>query len=144
MKDLIYEIGFIFRGFTIVSHTFKELPAHKEDGVKKDLRGAFVSAISIFAETAFSNNNLEYLESGNILFIFKMSEVKSKRSKSAEPLILYGLTEKKKKNPDKLVFKFLKKTNPILENFRQKYDGGDFTNITLFEPFKDEIKAYFV
>ncbi|MFW9898080.1 MAG: hypothetical protein ACFFDO_02310 [Candidatus Thorarchaeota archaeon] len=144
MKDLIYEIGFIFRGFTIVSHTFKELPTQKESGVKKDLRGAFVSAISTFAETAFSNNNLEYLESGNILFIFKMSELKSKRSKSAEPLILYGLTEKKKKNPDKIVFKFFKKTNPILENFRQKYDGEDFTNITLFEPFKDEIKAYFV
>ena len=97
-KDNLIEIGFIFRGFTIISHTFKELQIQKKEDNMKDLRSAFVSAISSFAETAFNNNNLEYLESGNILFIFKMSKVKSRGAKSDEPLILYGLTQKKK-NP---------------------------------------------
>ena len=143
MKDLIYEIGFIFRGFTIVSNTFKDLPAQKDEDNKKDLRSAFVSAISTFAESAFNNNNLEYLESGNILFIFKMSQIKSKDTNSAEPLIMYGLIEKGKKNPDKIVKKFFQKTTPILENFIQKYQNEDFTDITLFEPFKEIVKEYF-
>ena len=77
LKELI-EVGLIFRGFTIVSHTFKELPTQMDIGDKKDLRSAFISAISTFAESAFSNNNLEYLESGNILFIFKFSSIKLK------------------------------------------------------------------
>ena len=110
---------------------------------KKDLRSAFISAISTFAESAFSNNSLEYLESGNILFIFKFSSIKSKNSNSAEPIIMYGLIEKKKKNPDKYVQKFLQKTTPILENFIQKYQNEDFTEITLFKPFNDEIREYF-
>lgn len=112
-------------------------------GDKKDLRSAFISAISTFAESAFNNNNLEYLESGNILFIFKFSSIKSKDSNSAEPIILYGLIEKKKKNPDKYVQKFLQKTTPILENFVQKYQNEDFTDITLFQPFKDRVREYF-
>ncbi|MFX1393173.1 MAG: hypothetical protein ACFFAH_06305 [Promethearchaeota archaeon] len=142
-KDNLIEIGFIFRGFTIVSHTFKELQTHKKEDNMKDLKSAFISAISSFAETAFNNNNLEYLESGNILFIFKMSKVKSRGAASYEPLILYGLTQKKK-NPDKLVQKFLKKTEPILENFIQKYNNKDFTDINLFKPFNDDVKEYFI
>ena len=50
----------------------------------------------------------------------------------------------KKKNPDKLVQKFLKKTEPILENFIQKYNNKDFTDINLFKPFNDDVKEYFV
>lgn len=86
---------------------------------------------------------MEYLESGNILFVFKFSKIKSKDANSAEPIIMYGLIEKKKKNPDKNVQKFLLKTTPILENFIQKYKNEDFTDINLFQPFKDTIKEYF-
>ena len=56
---------------------------------------------------------------------------------------MYGLIEKKKKNPDKNVQKFFQKTTPILENFIQKYQNEDFTDISLFEPFKDTIREYF-
>jgi len=139
----IYDIGIVFRGFILVNNIFKELPIQKDLDNRKDLRGAFISAISSFAESAFTNNNLEYLESGNILFIFKMSQIKSKDTNSAEPLIMYGLIEKGKKNPDKIVKKFFQKTTPILENFIQKYQNEDFTDITLFEPFKEIVKEYF-
>jgi hypothetical protein len=143
----IYEIGIVFRGFVIVSNIFKKHPSQKESDVIQDLSAAFISAISSFAQTAFTNNSLEYLESGNILFIFKMSEVKSGDNNSdfKEPIIMYGLTEKKKKkNPDKFVKKFLDKLNPILENFIQKYNNADFTELTQFKSYKDEIKRYFV
>lgn len=56
---------------------------------------------------------------------------------------MYGLIDKKKKNPDKNVQKFLQKTTPILENFIQKYQNEDFTDITLFQPFKDTVREYF-
>ena len=71
MKEL-YEIGIVFRGFVLVSHVFKNI--EKKDNLKnpnKDLRGAFISAINLFAKNAFNNLCLEYLESNNILFIFK-------------------------------------------------------------------------
>ena len=143
MKD-IYDIGIVFRGFIIVNKIFKELPAQKDLDNKKDLRGAFISAISSFAETAFTNNNLEYLESGNILFIFKMSDIKSSDNNMKEPIILYGLVEKKKKNPDKIVKKFLIKGQLILESFTQKYEGCDFTEISKFESFKEDLQDYFI
>jgi hypothetical protein len=140
----IYDIGIVFRGFILVNKTFKKLSVQKELDSKKDLRGAFISAISSFAESAFTNNNLEYLESGNILFIFKMSKVKSSDYNMKEPIILYGLVEKKKKNPDKTVKKFLSKAQLVLESFIQKYDDRDFTEINQFESFKEDINNYFI
>lgn len=139
----IYDIGIVFRGFILVNNIFKELPIQKDLDNRKDLRGAFISAISSFAESAFTNNNLEYLESGNFLFIFKMSEVKSIDNNKKEPIILYGLVEKKKKNPDKDVKKFLSKAQLILESFIQKYEDKDFTEINQFKPFKEDLKNYY-
>ncbi len=112
-------------------------------GPDKDLRGAFVSAISSFVETAFSNTSLEYLESGTTLFIFKMGEVQSSDSNQREPIILYGLVQKPKKKPDKLVNKFFAVSSPILELFIQTFNGKDFCELNQFKPFKEEIKAFF-
>ena len=143
MKEL-YELGFVFRGFVLVSHIFKELPVQKESGVNKDLRGAFISAINTFVETAFSKCSLEYLESGNILFIFKISEVQSEDNRIKEPIILYGLVDKSKKKSDKLVRKFFERVDPVLQLFVQKYDQADFTELNQFEPFNDIIEDFFI
>jgi len=144
LAKYIYEVGLIYRGFVIISHEFKELPMQKaQTKEKKNLRGAFISAISTFAETAFHNNALEYLESGEISFIFKLTKVKSKEGISPEPLIMYGLTEKKKKNNEKFVKRFLIKVEPILEEFTQKYTNKDFTELSIFEPFEAELSDYF-
>ena len=143
MKDSIYEIGIIFRGFTMISCTFNELPNQNRDEEKKDLRSGFISAISSFIESAFNNCSLEYLESANILFIFKIAEIKSIDSCAKEPFILYGLTDKPKKNPDKFVKKFSEKITPILDNFILKYNNTDFTDIKLFKPFKEDIIDFF-
>jgi hypothetical protein len=76
----IYELGIVFRGFVLINHIFRTLPIQKEMKSEKDLRGAFISAINTFVQTAFNNNSLEYLESGSILFIFKLSEIHSNDS----------------------------------------------------------------
>ncbi|MFX1410767.1 MAG: hypothetical protein ACFFA6_10460 [Promethearchaeota archaeon] len=126
----------------LINYVLKELPAPKEKGVTKDLRGAFISAINTFAQSAFNNTSLEYLESGTILFIFKISEIKSIDNTSKEPIIMYGLIDKKKKNPDKLVKKFFETAEPILELFSQRYTNKDFTELNQFESFIEEVKAF--
>ncbi|MFX1303063.1 MAG: hypothetical protein ACFFBV_04590 [Promethearchaeota archaeon] len=143
MKEL-YEIGFVFRGFVLVNHIFKQLPVQKEQGINKDLRGAFISAINTFADTAFNKSSLEYLESGNILFIFKISEIQSEDNRDKEPIILYGLVDKSKKKSDKLVRKFFEKVTPILELFVQRFDQANFTELNQFEPFKDVMREFFI
>ena len=135
-------MGFIFRGFVILSHDFKELPAQASK--KRDLRGAFIAAINTFAETAFNNNTLEFLETAQILFIFKLSKTKSCEARSEEPIIMYGLVDKKKKNPDKVVRKFMEKSELIFQKFIHEYYDKDFTSLSTFEPFEKELKEYFI
>ena len=143
MKEL-YELGFVFRGFILVNHIFKEMPVQKETEINKDLRGAFISAINTFVETAFNKISLEYLESGNILFIFKLSEVQSEDNRIKEPIILYGLVDKSKKKSDKLLRKFFERVDPMLQLFIQKYNQADFTELNQFEPFKDIMENFFI
>ncbi len=140
MKEL-YELGIVFRGFILVKHKFKHIGEQNEKN--KDLRGAFISAINSFAESAFNNLSLEYLESKNILFIFKASEIKTSDSHLKEPIILYGLTDKKKKDIDKFVKKFLEKVGVILQLFISRFENRDFTELDQFEPFKQEIENFF-
>jgi len=143
LKEL-YEIGFVFRGFVLLSKTFKESPAQKEHNISKDLRGAFISAINAFADTAFNSNSIEYLESGNILFIFKMAEVQSEDNFTQESLILYGLVDKSKKKSDKLVKKFFGKVDPMLQLFIQKYNGANFSEINQFSSFGKIVEEFFI
>ncbi|TFG01256.1 MAG: hypothetical protein EU542_07265 [Promethearchaeota archaeon] len=143
MKEL-FELGIVFRGFVLVKHKFKKLSTIK--GIQessKDLRGAFISAINSFATNAFNNISLEYLESDKILFVFKLADVKALDCNSEEPVILYGLISKPKKDPDKLVKKFFEKVQPILNLFVKKYTNKDFTELNQFEPFAEEIKNFF-
>jgi hypothetical protein len=142
MKEL-YEIGIVFRGFVLVSHVFKNI--EKKDSLKntnKDLRGAFISAINLFAKNAFNNLCLEYLESNNILFIFKVFEIQASDSNQKEPIILYSLIDKKKKDTDKFVKKFLQKIEPISLLFVSRYSNKDMSELNQFEPFQSEIKEF--
>ena len=109
----------------------------------KDLRGAFISAITSFTESFFKSNSLEYLKSGNILFIFKIAEIRPIDSTVFEPIIAYGLTDTTKKHSDKIVKKFLEKVQPILELFVQRYKKADFSNLNVFQPFKEDLTKFF-
>lgn len=141
MKEL-YEIGFVFRGFVLVNHVFKDMPQQKDHGVTKDLRGAFISAINTFSETAFNKSSLEYLESGNILFIFKLADIQSGDNNVIEPVILYGLVDKSKKKSDRLVNKFFDRVNPVLQLFVQKFNGANFSELNQFEDFEEKVVEF--
>ena len=142
MKEL-YEIGIVFRGFVLVNHEFKKLGKKNNlNKVDKDLRGGFISAINMFAKNAFNNLSLEYLESSNILFIFKAYEIQAADYDVKETIILYGLVDKKKKDTDKFVKKFLQKIDPILNLFISRYTNKDFSEINQFKPFQNYLKAF--
>ena len=142
MKEL-YEIGIVFRGFILVNYEFKKMQKEKNlTTPSKDLRGSFISAINTFAKNAFNNFSLEYLESSNILFIFRMYEIQAFDCDYKEPIILYGLVDKKKKDTDKFVKKFLQKIDPILNLFISRYTNTDFSEINQFEPFQNDIKEF--
>jgi hypothetical protein len=140
LKNLIYEIGVVLRGAILVNRRFKENPGKKNIALHKDLRGSFFSAINLFVSKTYTDDALEYLESGNFLFIFKISEIKTKDNPSKEPLIFYGLIEKKKKH-DKQVKYFLKKVEPLLELFLKRYTNLDFTN-ELYRTVDFEFELY--
>jgi len=106
------------------------------------LRGAFISAINLFAKNAFNNLCLEYLESNNILFIFKAFEIQASDSNQKEPIILYSLIDKKKKDTDKFVKKFLQKIEPISLLFVSRYSNKDLSELNQFEPFQNEIREF--
>ena len=142
MKEL-YEIGIVFRGFVLVNHEFKKLGKKNNlNKVDKDLRGGFISAINLFAKNAFNNLSLEYLESSNILFIFRAYEIQASDSDVKEPIILFGLVDKKKKDADKFVKKFLQKIDPILTLFISRYANKDFSEVNQFKPFENEIREF--
>jgi len=138
----VYEIGLVFRGFVLVTCTLKVLPVQTKSSISQDLRGAFISAINAFTETAFNKTSLEYLESGNILFIFKMDEIQSEDNNVKETIILYGLVDKSKKKSDKLVKKFFEKVEPMLQLFIQKFNGVNFSELNQFEPFEEIIHNF--
>ena len=127
----------------MVNYIFKPIQKEKDPKkVNKDLRGAFITAINSFAENAFNNLSLEYLESNNILFIFKSIEIEALNSRFKEPLILYGLADKGRKDTDKFVRKFIEKIEPILQLFKTRYNNKDFTELSQFQPFKEEIREF--
>ncbi|MHA2290301.1 MAG: hypothetical protein ACXABG_16060 [Promethearchaeota archaeon] len=142
MKEL-YEIGIVFRGFILVNYEFKKIEKDENHSkANKDLRGSFISAINTFAKNAFNNLSLEYLESANILFVFKAYEIQAADYDDKEPVILYGLLDKRKKDTDKIVKKFLQKIDPILNLFITRYNNKDFSEMTQFKSFQNEIKEF--
>jgi len=138
----VYEIGFVFRGFVLVKHKFKPIPKSNEKETDEDLRGAFISAINTFAQEAFINSSLEYLEMKDLLFVFKIGQVRANDSNKKEPIILYGLVESQRK-PDKYVDKFLEQIEPIMQYFITSYQDADFTELNKFENFENEIEKFF-
>ncbi|MGV9173839.1 MAG: hypothetical protein ACOC44_03595 [Promethearchaeia archaeon] len=146
LKDNILEIGVIFRGFVLFKHSFEKLDKHKEKDSKKTLRGAFIEAMNKFAQKCFSqNSNLEYLESGDVLFIFKYATVDPSDSNGEEDVIFYGLVKRKKQRyTEKFVEEFLEIAEEVLEKFVEKYDGVDFTELDQFQSFKYDAIGYFV
>ncbi len=138
----IYEAGVILRGFTLVNYIIRNVSVKTKKEVHKDLRSSFISAITQFVEKAFQGSTLEYLESGDILFIFITETIQAGDFNTVENILAYAICDKKK-NIDKEVEKVREKLKLMLIHFKQKYNNENFTIIDKFQDFKPEIEKFF-
>lgn len=138
----IYEAGVILRGFTLVNYIIRNVSVKAKKEVHKDLRSSFISAITQFVEKAFQGSTLEYLESGDILFIFITETIQAGDFNTVENILAYAICDKKK-NIDKQVEKVREKLKLMLIHFKQKYNNENFTIIDKFQDFKPEIEKFF-
>ncbi len=138
----IYEAGVILRGFTLVNYIIRNVSVKTKKEVHKDLRSSFISAITQFVEKAFQGSTLEYLESGDILFIFITETIQAGDFNTVENILAYAICDKKK-NIDKQVEKVREKLKLMLIHFKQKYNNENFTIIDKFQDFKHEIEKFF-
>lgn len=138
----IYEAGVILRGFTLVNYIIRNVSVKTKKEVHKDLRSSFISAITQFVEKAFQGSTLEYLESGDILFIFITDTIQAGDFNTLENILAYAICDKKK-NIDKQVEKVREKLKLMLIHFKQKYNNENFTIIDKFQDFKPEIEKFF-
>lgn len=138
----IYEAGVILRGFTLVNYIIRNVSVKTKKEVHKDLRSSFISAITQFVEKAFQGSTLEYLESGDILFIFITETIQAGDFNTVENILAYAICDKKK-NIDKQVEKVREKLKLMLIHFKQKYNNENFTIIEKFQDFKPEIEKFF-
>jgi len=137
-----YEAGIIFRGFTLTNYILKDISVKTQKIIHKDLRSSFISAITQFVESAFQGSTLEYLESGDFLFIFTTDSIHARDFNTVENIIAYAICDKKK-NVDKQVGKTIDKLKQILMLFIQKYNNENFISVDKFQNFKHEIETFF-
>jgi len=138
----IYEAGVILRGFTLINYIIRNVSVKTKKEVHKDLRSSFISAITQFVEKAFQGSTLEYLESGDILFIFITETIQAGDFNTVENILAYAICDKKK-NIDKQVEKVREKLKLMLIHFKQKYNNENFTIVDKFQDFKPEIEKFF-
>jgi hypothetical protein len=130
---VIREAGLLFRGFTLVKKSYHKTSLGKIDS---DLRSGLLTALLNFAETAFSENFIEYFEGKKYTIAFIKDEILAEDSVEPELLISYAILDKEKKI-DKYINKILQ---PLLkkasEDFKTLNTGKNLSEVSQFKEFK--------
>lgn len=137
---VIREAGLLFRGFTLVKKSYHKTTLGKID---TDLRSGLLTALLNFAETAFTQNKIEYFEGKKFVIAFINDEITSEESVNPEPLVSYAIFDREKKI-DKYIQKILK---PLLTNvaseFKKKNDRKNLSEVSQFKDFKEILDQIF-
>ena len=133
---VIREAGLLFRGFNLVNATYHTTSGEEID---KDLRSGLLTAILNFAESAFTDNALEYLEGEKFVTAFTDDRIKSIDSPEPELLIAYAILDKEKK-----VEKYIKKViigmlKKAIKEFKELYEGKNLSEVSQFKDFKTHL-----
>ena len=135
---LMKEIGVVFRGFVLSQWQFEK----EIDLIIEQLKGAFLSAITSFTRSIFSED-LFYIESNHYTVVFSSGRINSCDTICGETIIAYAVLEKRKsKKTDKVIEKKIKpKLNNILKMFSKKYNGKNLASLDLFDSFKSDLEV---
>ncbi len=134
----IYEAGIIIGGIPIISENYINPNEKDEDLIHKC---ALLSCLLNFAEALISP--IESFESNKYNFAFRKSEIETVNSEIIDIFVYLVLNNDAKFN--KYLNKKIKPIlNDILDQFKLKYYGRDFSYCTQFIQFKDIIKQILI
>ncbi|MFX0057069.1 MAG: hypothetical protein ACFE85_01210 [Candidatus Hodarchaeota archaeon] len=137
---VIREAGLLFRGFTLVKKSYHKTTLGKIDS---DLRSGLLTALINFAETAFSDNFIEYFEGKKYTIVFLKDEILAEDSVEPELLITYAILDKEKKI-DKYISKILQPLlKKVASEFKYSNTGKNLSEITQFKVFKKNLDSIF-
>ncbi|MGQ4873035.1 MAG: hypothetical protein ACP6IY_03070 [Promethearchaeia archaeon] len=137
---VIREAGLLFRGFTLVNGLYHQTG---DNHIDKDLRSGLLTALINFAESAFTNNNIEYFEGKKFIIAFTEGQIKSMDTSEPELLIAYAILDKERK-----VEKYIKKVvipllKQVIVEFKKINEGKNLSEITQFNDFKKVLDQIF-
>ena len=130
---IIREVGIISCGVPIIFESYHKI--RKEDS-NLILNSGLLSSILSFAESTIAP--VEYLQSNRYTVVFKKDELLDKNT--PKPFIAYLITDNVEKNVDKFIKrKIMPLLNKILKKFKKEYDGANFTSLSQFEHFRQNL-----
>lgn len=138
---VIREAGVLFRGYTLVNGKYHQTSG---DEIDKDLRSGLITALLNFAESAFDNHSIEYIEGRKYVIAFTHDYIISQDFGEDEMLVAYAILDMVKKIDkyiDKAVVPMLEE---VLAQFKEKYkDVKLFSEISKFNGFRENLDSIF-
>ncbi len=143
MKKDIYEVGILFRGFSVCYVEFQKV----ESGLQKELRDGVFQGLVSFAN-ALAGINYSFFSMKKMTIFFTKKKLVGKEFCGNEDIICYVITEsKEKKNrfeneDEKRMSKNLKVMENILDEFIEKYKDTSMCEVSMYDDFKLNIKKH--
>lgn len=134
---VIRECGLLFRGYTLIYETYHKT-SQKE--IDNDLRSGLLTALLNFAEISFAMDSVEYFEMKKFSIAFVEDKIISKDSEEPEPLITYAILDKEKKIDKHISKVIIPSLKEITGAFKEKHEGENLSEISLFREFKKTIE----
>ncbi len=134
---VIRECGLLFRGYTLIYETYHKT---SQEEIDNDLRSGLLTALLNFAEISFKTNTVEYFEMKKFIIAFVEDTIISKDNEAPEPLIIYAIIDKEKKIDKHISKVIIPSLKEITRAFKEKYEGVNLSEISLFREFKKTIQ----
>ena len=137
---VIREAGLMLGGFFLVKKSYHKSTKGKID---KDLRSGLFTAILKFAESAFTNDSVEYFKGNKFLISFKYDEIKGPHNNKPDYLISYAIIDKEKR-AERYIHDIIQ---PLLEEvlveFKSLNTGKNLSEVSQFKDFKQNLDYIF-
>lgn len=137
---VVREAGIMFRGFTLIKKSYHKTSKGKID---TDLRSGLLTAILNFAQTAFTNDIVEYFEGNKYLITFTEDYIHAKDGFEPEMIISYAIVDKEKKI-EKYIHKIIQPLLiKVITQFKLNFEGKNLSEVSQFKNFKENLDKIF-
>jgi len=132
---VVIESGIIVSGVPIIYSTFHP---KSDKGINIVIKSGLLSGFMMFAEKAFKNQSIEFIESGKYIIVFRKGKIQGTNC-YLEPIIAYAIMDKKNKSDANRIKRISSLLSKILKKFVIENNGKNFSNINCFEYFAEFI-----